>query len=477
MAEKKSYSNRLDAFAVDIKGKVPPNSLEAEQGLLGSILLKHDVFDEVAGMVDSRDFFQPRHKLIFAGMVELHAVGRSIDPLTLTSLLESQRILEQAGGASYVSSLGDCVPTYAHAVDYADIVREKAMLRSIIEMSSGMAGAAYGEVLSTKEIIESADDMLFRVSKRMTTGNFEEVSERVGVVYEGIAERAKNPDALDGLQTGFKKIDECTTGLKDGQLVIIAARPGLGKTSLAIDIAYNLAVKHQKNVLIFSFEMSSTDLIRRMLSVGSRVALQKIRMGRIDSKDKASLMHAAGELSETNIFIDTHDNNVFEMRAKTRAKMSELNKSVKKLDLVIIDYMQLVKPNDSVPREQQISQISRGFKTMAMELELPVIALSQLNREVEKREKSADKTSPPRLSDLRESGAIEQDADLVIFIHREGKETAMSTETYDTGESVSRNMIKCKLIIAKNRNGPVENQIVWFIPELTLFQEMSGMEE
>ena len=476
MAAKKTYGNKLEAYKIEPKGKIPPNNIEAEQCLLGSVLLKHDVFDRVAAIVNTPDFYEPRHSMIFEVMKELYAQSRAIDYLTVTEVLSTKNQLEQAGGVSYISSLADSVPTYAHSEDYANIVRNKAMLRNMIDMSTAIVEAAYREEMTTSDIIQSADDMLFKVSKRTQTESFDEVSDKVGVVFESITERAKNPDALDGLTTGFQKIDDCTTGLKQGQLVIIAARPGLGKTSLAINMAYNLAVKHQKNILVFSFEMSSDDLIRRMLAVGSRVPLQKIRMGRIDTKDKAQLMHAAGELSETNIYIDTADNNVFEIRAKTRAKMSDLKKNGKDLDLVIIDYMQLVKPNDSVPREQQISQISRGFKTMAMELKLPVIALSQLNREVEKREKSPDKTAPPRLSDLRESGAIEQDADLVIFIHRDGKDVVNRTETYETGDSVNRQVLKCKLIIAKNRNGPVDDQGVWFIPELTLFQEMSAQD-
>jgi replicative DNA helicase len=476
MAAKRAFTNKLEAYKTEPKGKVPPNNMEAEQCLLGSVLLKHEVFDSVAAIVNPPDFYEPRHIIIFETMKELYSQSRSIDSLTVAESLATKGQLEQVGGVSYVSSLADSVPTYAHATEYAEIVRNKAMLRNMIDMSTAIVEAAYREEMTTTDIIQSADEMLFRVSKRTQTESVEEVREKVSGVFESIIERSKNPDAIDGLQTGFRKIDECTTGLKNGQLVIIAARPGIGKTSLAINIAYSLAVKHQKNILIFSFEMSSDDLIRRMLAVGSRVHLQNIRMGRIDSKDKAQLMHAAGALSETNIFIDTADNNVYEMRAKTRAKKSELEKQGKTLDLVVIDYMQLVKPNDSVPREQQISQISRGFKTMAMELKMPVIALSQLNREVEKREKSADKTSPPRLSDLRESGAIEQDADLVIFIHRDGKDASTTTETYESGESVNRQVMKCKLIIAKNRNGPVSEQGVWFIPELTLFQEMSSQD-
>jgi replicative DNA helicase len=476
MAVRKQQDNKLEAFKVKAAGKVPPQNLDAEQSLLGSVLLNRSEFDGVKAKVSSRDFYEPRHRLIFSAMETLWEENRAIDSLTVIELLNTRAQLEESGGASYISSLPDAVPTSKHAGDYANIVRDKAMMRDMIDMSAAIVEAAYSESMSTNEILESADQMLFKVSERKQLNSFSEVSEEVGRVYEQIDERSKNPEAITGLATGFRKIDDCTAGFKKGELIIIAARPSLGKTSLAINIAYRLAVKQQKNILIFSFEMSANDLIRRMLAVGSKVPLQKIRMGRIDTQDKASLMHAAGELSETNIFIDTGDNNAFDMRAKTRTKIADLRKDGKKLDLVIIDYMQLVKPNENVPREQQISQISRGLKIMAMELDLPVVALSQLNRDVEKREKAADKMSPPRLSDLRESGAIEQDADLVMFIHREAREEATITETYESGARIDRKVIPCKLIIAKNRNGPVDSQKVAFIPELTLFEEVSGMD-
>ena len=454
-----------------------PNNTGAEQSLLGSLLLKREVYEDVCGIVAAADFYEPRHILIYEVITELYLQNRAVDSNTVTERLSSKGMLELAGGASYISSLADNVPSYAHAADYAGIVSNKAVLRRLIEMASGVAADSYSEGAAAAAIIKSADDALFCASRMEKIRAFDEVSERVGFVFEAITQRAKNPDLLDGLPTGFKKLDECMTGLKAGQLIVIAARPGLGKTSLAIGVACSLAVKHRRSALIFSFEMSSNDLIQRMLAVGSRVPLGRIRRGRVDPADKANLMHAADELSETDVFIDTADNNVFEIRAKTRAKMAELKKSGKTLDLVIVDYMQLVRPNESVPREQQISQISRGFKTLAMELKVPVIALSQLNREVEKREKSGDKNSPPRLSDLRESGAIEQDADIVIFIHREERELISTTETFDGGEMFTRKMAKCKLIIAKNRNGPVDEQGVWFIPELTLFQERTEQEE
>ena len=471
MAGKKNVPIRYS-----VKARPEPCNIGAEQSLLGSLLLKREVYEDVSGIVTAVDFYEQRHALIFEVISELYLQNRAVDSNTVAERLASKGALEPAGGASYISSLADNVPSYAHAADYAGIVSNKAVLRRLIEMASGVAADSYLEGAAAAAIIKKADDALFGASRLEKIRAFDEVSGRVGFVFEAITQRAKNPGLLDGLPTGFKKLDECMTGLKAGQLIVIAARPGLGKTSLAIGIAYSLAVKHRRSALIFSFEMSSNDIIQRILSVGSRVPLGRIRRGRVDSADKSNLMHAAGELSETDVYIDTADNNVFEIRAKTRAKMAELKKAGKTLDLVIIDYMQLVRPNESVPREQQISQISRGFKTLAMELKIPVIALSQLNREVEKRERSGDKNSPPRLSDLRESGAIEQDADIVIFIHREEKGLMATTETFDTGETTTRQIAKCKLIIAKNRNGPVDEQGVWFIPELTLFQERTEQE-
>ncbi len=467
---------KLEQYKSEIKGKVPPNSIEAEQSLLGAILLNHEMFDSVAALVTEEDFYEPRHRNIFMIMKQLNSEGKAIDSLTVCELLGTKGILDTTGGASYVSSLADSIPSYENATEYAKIVVDKSIKRNMIGLSTGIVEAAYKEDMTVDEILVDAESMIYKVAHRKKRDSFQEVSEDVGDVFDQIIKKSKEPDVMTGLPTGFQKIDDCTQGLQPGELVIVAARPGVGKTSLVLNIAYKLAVHDKKNVLIFSFEMSNFDLIRRMLAVGSRVPLQKIRRGRIDSEDKAGLMRVAGELSNTSVFIDTEDNNVFDMKAKTRTLKAELQKKGKKLDLIIVDYIQLVRPNENIPREQQISQISRSLKMLASEMKLPVIALSQLNREVEKREKAADKASPPRLSDLRESGAIEQDADIVLFIHRESKDPLVTTETLESGERVDRQIIKCKLIIAKNRNGPIEEQQVAFIPELTAFEQVSGLD-
>jgi replicative DNA helicase len=477
MAFKKSPSGtRLEQYKSEIKGKVPPNNIEAEQSLLGAILLNHEMFDSVAAIVDTDDFYEPRHRNIFETMKQLNTESKAIDSLTVCELLGTKGLLETTGGASYVSSLADSIPSYENAKEYADIVRNKAILRNMISLTTAIAEASYREDMGVDEILRDAESMIYTSAQRRKKDSFNEVSDDVGDVYEQIIKKSKEPDVMTGLPTGYQKIDDCTQGLQPGELVIVAARPGVGKTSLVLNIAYKLAVHHKKNVLVYSFEMSHTDLIRRMLAVGSRVPLQKIRRGRIDSEDKANLMRVAGELSNTSFYIDTEDNNVFDMKAKTRSLKAELQKHGKTLDLVIVDYIQLVKPNENIPREQQISQISRSLKMLASEMKLPVIALSQLNREVEKREKNADKASPPKLSDLRESGAIEQDADIVLFIHRDSKDPVTTTETYESGNRVDRQIIKCKLIIAKNRNGPIEEQKVAFIPELTAFEQVSGLD-
>ncbi|MCE5299605.1 MAG: replicative DNA helicase [Spirochaetia bacterium] len=465
----KKQENPLVKYKPENMGKVPPHNAEAEQSLLGSILLKTEVFDTIESTVTGSDFYEPRHQLIYDAMKELSSNSRPIDTVTVSEVLKKRGQMEICGGATYLSSLADSIPTYAHAKEYAVIVREKAILRNLIDLSTEIVEASYRDEMSADDILQNAESILTDVTRRKQRGDFREVSALVGEVYEQIIARSKNPDLLLGLSTGFAKLDDYTQGLQGGQLIIIAARPSLGKTSLALNITYRLALEG-RNILFFSFEMTSGDLIRRLLSVGSHVDQQKIRMGRIDSEDKSRLIHVLGQLSDTNITIDTSDNNVLDMKAKARTLQSELKKKGKKLDMMVVDYLQLVRPNDTISREQQIATISRALKTIALEMNIPVVALSQLSRDVEKREKSPDKSAKPKLSDLRESGAIEQDADVVIFIHRETKEEAMQTETSPSGTSVDRKALKCKFLIEKNRSGPTGEQQVWFIPSLTVFE-------
>lgn len=465
-----------------IQGKLPPSNIDAERSLLGCILISDKVFDKISPIVDADDFYDMTHKKIFEVVKEMTQRGDAVDYLTVTNTLRDRGILESVGGASYISMLSDSIPTYAHAEEYARIVREKSILRHLIDLSTQIVEDSFREVESPEDILEKAERIIFGIREKEQTGSIKKVKDMVGDVYERIKSIGAREDSLLGLPTGFSKIDNLTLGLQPENLIIIAARPSVGKTSLAMNIAYHLGAEKKYNILIFSFEMSQYDLIMKFLSIGSKVDLQKIRTGKLLSKvEYQHLFHIFNVLAESSIYIDTDDNNVFEIRAKARNLMSELKRQKKNLDLIIIDYLQLIRPNENLHREQQIAQISRSLKALARELKVPVIALSQLNREAEKREtpttrgkgNKESKISYPKLSDLRESGAIEQDADVVIFIAREANIEYDALYEYASGEKFSRKGIKCKLIIAKNRNGPMGEQEVAFIRELTLFQEES----
>ncbi|HPD19055.1 MAG TPA: replicative DNA helicase, partial [Candidatus Goldiibacteriota bacterium] len=335
-----------------------------------------------------------------------------------------------------------------------------------------------------EDILENAERSIFNIREKEQSGSIKKVKDLVGEVFEKIQSAGAREESLLGLPTGFSKIDDLTLGLQPENLIIIAARPSVGKTSLAMNIAYHLGVEKNHNILIFSFEMSQYDLIMKFLAAGSKVSLQKIRTGKFLTKgENQRIVNVFDILSESSIYIDTDDNSVFDIRAKARNLMSELKRQKKSLDLIIVDYLQLIRPNEELPREQQISQISRSLKALARELKVPVVALSQLNREAEKREVSTrvksgrdTKMSYPKLSDLRESGAIEQDADVVIFIAREPQDKNEYVASYEdaTGEKFSHGTVNCKLIIAKNRNGPPGDQDVYFIKDLTVFQEISN---
>ncbi|MFP4466364.1 MAG: replicative DNA helicase [Candidatus Goldiibacteriota bacterium] len=464
--------------------KVPPQNNEAEQSLLGSILLSTGrSIDVIASLIEPEDFYDPKHRNIYAGMKKLSEKSDAIDALTLVDELNSSGLLDSAGGASYITMLSDIVPTAAHIEDYAEIVKEKSNLRKLIDLSTEIIENAYTGSREPSDIIETAENKIFGIAER-EHGTMTTVKELIHNVYERIQEMGANPEKYIGMETGYKYIDEATSGFKEQELIIVAARPSLGKTSLVLNIAHKLSVRKRKNILMFSFEMSAEDLIRRLLAIGSRVNIQKIRTGKyLTKEEKEKIMEAAGRLSDTNFCIDTGDNTVFEMRAKTRSYMSQLRKDGKKLDMIIVDYMQLVRPDPSIKvREQQIANISRSLKALAREANVPVIALSQLNRESEKRDRtrpgagSAEKAPAPKLSDLRESGAIEQDADMVMFIHREDNEIVDVTVFDDAGVE-KRQGRRCRLIIEKNRNGPVASQKVWFIPDLTAFEERTEQEQ
>jgi len=462
----------------DIPGRVPPQNVAAEQALLGCILLNGKVIDNVIPYTkEAEDFYDPKHKKIFKAMMELNDAGSAIDLLTMVESLRTKGQLEDAGGASYISSLADSVPTAANVEEYAKIVKDKSILRHLIDLSTNIIERSFKEEYEPDEILAKAETDIFNVTNKKQKDSTIRLKDMVGQVYENMKLLAGSDRSLLGLATGYKKLDDLMSGLQRSELIILAARPSVGKTSLAMNIAYNAGTndKEPANILIFSLEMNSIDLIRRFFAQGAKVNLVKIRTGRFMSKEEEHrILDTAGRLSDSHIWLDTDDNNVLDIRAKARAKMNELKKDGKTLDLVVIDYLQLIKPSDAkVPREQQISFITRSLKILAKEVDAPVLALSQLNREPEKRERTRgkDKKVPPRLSDLRESGAIEQDADVVIFIDREGDEEERVELTYSDGKQVQETRRRCRLIVAKNRNGPTGEQKVIFLQDFTTFEE------
>lgn len=459
----------------NFKGKIPPQNIEAEQSLLGCIFINNKVLDEIIPIISPVDFYEPKNKKIYEVILELNEKGSAIDILTVTEALRVKNWLDIAGGASYIASLPDVVPTSENAVDYAEIVRDKAILRSLIDTSTAIIQDAYNEEKDPKIITEEAIKKIFDATERQKKDSIVHIEDLVDEVYERIKMRGKNPNVLIGLPTGFKIIDNALSGLQPQELIIIAARPSLGKTSLALNIAYNLAVKDNRTVLFFSFEMGKEILVERLLAIGTKLNLSNLRKGKIIKKeDNLILIEVSQQLAKSQILIDTDDNTVHDIRAKINSVQNHYRKMGKKLDLVIIDYLQLIRPSDTkISREQQIAHISRYLKAIARDLEIPVIALSQLNRDIEKRERSTkkEKRIPPRLSDLRESGAIEQDADVVMFIDKLNDEDRSWLENYEDGTQIQRKVRECKFIIAKNRNGPLAEQEVNFLPEVTLFCE------
>ncbi len=455
-------------------GRKPPQNLEAEQSLLGAILISENVFDNIAPVVDTADFYDIKHKKIYEAMKELSRGDSAVDVVTVSEALRTSGGLDNSGGAAYLSALSDSVGTPAHAAEYAKIVREKSILRNLISISTRAIEESLTEEKEPRTILEGVEKNIFELAEQGQKGGVKAVKDLVAGVFDQITAMGDREEKLTGLPFGYSKIDDHTSGMQPSELVIIAARPSLGKTSLALNMSYELAVNKGKNVLIFSFEMNEQDLIKRLLAYGSRIQLYKIRTGKyISGSERPRLIDILGRLSDSSVMIDTEDNSVFDIRSKTRSLMASLARKNEKLDLVIVDYLQLVKPDDRIPREQQISQISRALKAIAREMKIPVVALSQLNREVDR--ERGEKKAGPKLSNLRESGALEQDADVVIFIDRE-TETEEKGIMSDEGGEKKVDIKKCKLLIAKNRNGPVGFQKVVFVPDYTAFQEIDERE-
>lgn len=436
----------------EIEGRIPPHNEEAEVSVLGSILLEKDAIIKVADILTEDDFYSDAHRMIYGTMIELFEHRQPIDLVTLTNKLTEKKLLDTVGGAGYISTLVNSVPSAANITHYAKITADKALLRRLIESSNDITSMAYNEKEDTSRVLDEAEQKIFKVAEKHLKGKFIPIKSILEESFERIDELHKDKDKLRGVPTGFKELDNILAGLQPSDLIVIAARPSVGKTSLALNIAEHVAGNEGISVALFSLEMSKEQLVDRLLASEAKVDSWKLRTGNLDDSDFPKIGKAMATLSEAPFFIDDSPLiNVLEMRTKARRLQSE-----KGLGLIIVDYLQLMQGRYSENRVQEISEISRSLKGLARELNVPVIALSQLSRQVESR---PDKR--PILSDLRESGSIEQDADVVMFIYRD---ELYNSETEKKGIA--------EIIIRKHRNGPTGSIELLFKQEQTAFRSL-----
>ncbi len=431
--------------------RVPPQDDEAEASLLGSMLLSSDVIPDVFEIVSSDSFYRQAHRRIFQSIQDLYLKGEAVDPITVAENLRARGELENCGGKAYLAHLVSVVPTAANALQYARIVERHAVLRALIQAATEIAQIAYQGSEDIGAVLDKVESIIFSIAKRKVSEKFVAMSDLVREAFEMIEQVYTKEHKVTGLETGFPQFDELTSGLHSSDLIIVAARPGMGKTSFVLNIAQHVALKLGEPVAIFSLEMSRHQLVLRLLCSEAMVDAQALRTGRMTDSDWRRLSVAVGRLAEAPIYIDdTPSITILELKAKAR----RLARQVEKLGLLIVDYLQLMQGNSRAEnRQQEISEISRALKILGRELNVPVLAVSQLSRAVEQRRE--DKR--PILSDLRESGALEQDADLVVFIYR---------EDYYNRDTDNR---EAEIIVAKHRNGPVGTVKLTFLPQYAKF--------
>jgi len=436
---------------------LPPQNIEAEESILSSILIDNSTLLDVMEILSPEDFYRSSHQNIFAGIAELFSKNEPADLVTLTNLLREKNQLEEIGGAAYLAQIIDTAPLAVNAQHYARIVHDKAALRRMIEKANAISQRCFKDQGDVDEIIDFAESAIFEIARKKDKQSFYPLSKIIEENIDTLEERQGNKALLTGVPTGFTRFDNLTSGLQKSDLIIIAGRPSMGKTALALNIARNVAIDANTPVAIFSLEMSKEQLSMRILCAEARIDSSRLRSGFFSRDDWVSLTDAAEILSEAPIHIDDSANiSALEIRAKARRLKMKTD-----LGLIIIDYLQLMKsPHFSERRDLEISEISRTLKALGKELELPIIALSQLNRKLEDR---SDKR--PQLADLRESGALEQDADVVAFIYRE--------ELYNRDEN-NTEQGKAELIISKQRNGPTGMVPLTFITEYTRFESRAA---
>lgn len=443
----------------DISGKLPPHSLEAEQSVLGSLLIDKEAIVRVADLLKPDDFYHTKHSYTYEVMLELYRMNKPIDLVSLANRLEERGWLADSGGYSYLASLAEYVPTASHVVHYAEIVARKKILRSLINASEEIAQLGYNERENIEQTLDEAEKLIFSIASRTLTQEFShikppltEASERLSTLHEG------DSQGMRGVATGLLDLDNILSGLQSSDLIILASRPSVGKTSLAMSIARHVAVKHHQPVGIFSLEMSTDQLVDRLIAQEAGVNLWKLRTGRLKDEELEKIQLAIGNLADAPIYIDDEPSpNILHMRATARRLQSRSG-----LALIIVDYLQLIKPlNKSDSQVQMITEVSRSLKALARELNVPVLALSQLSRAVEHRSPQV-----PQLSDLRDSGSIEQDADVVLFLYREERDRSRKNPRRAISE----------IHIAKHRNGPTGKVEAYFDETQAVFRNLAKRE-
>lgn len=448
--------------------RVPPQNIEAEQAVLCAMLIDKEAIARVTEILNGDDFYREAHRVIFNVMAELYGKNEAVDLITVTDALKRDNKLEDVGGIAYVTALANAVPTAANVKYHADIVAEKSVLRQLVRVSTEIAAMGYDADEEVNVLIDKAESRILEISNRKKKSDFTPISDVLMESVQGIEKLLNNKGGLTGIPTGFVDLDKLTSGLHPSDFIILAARPSMGKTAFALNVVQNVALRaHKKvggsprSVAFFSLEMSKEQLVNRMLCAEANIDSQRLRIGEMADKDWDSLWGACDSMSKAKIFIDdTPGITAMEMRSRARRLKAEHG-----LDLIVVDYLQLMqgsgKRNVSGDRQQEVSEISRSLKALARELDVPVIALSQLSRGVEARQ-----VKRPMLSDLRESGSLEQDADIVAFLYR---------EDYYNPETENKNITE--LIIAKHRNGPVDTVNLFFHKQFTKFVGFAKRQE
>jgi replicative DNA helicase len=439
----------------------PPYSEDAEQAVLSAMLIDQDAVMRAFEVVDDSMFYAEKHRRLFRAMMSITERGSVVDPLTLADELTRKHELDGAGGKDYIGFLVDAVPTSANVEYHAKIVKEKALLRRLIEVSTEIVGEAFNGGQTADELLDMAEAKIFQVAQQRSTEGFSRIKELLWPTMERIEAIHAGGMSISGVPSGFADLDEMTSGFQPSDLIIIGARPSMGKTAFVLNIAQNAAISNNKKVAIFSLEMSKESLVQRMLTSEARIDAQKLRKGLLRDDDFPRLARAAGILTHAPVWIDDSPGiTMLEMRSKARRLKADQG-----VDMIIVDYLQLMSgPANTENRQQEVSQISRGLKALAKELSVPVIALSQLSRASEQRTGDGKR---PQMSDLRESGAIEQDADLIMFIYRQ--------EVYDGPVDKDGNSLegKAEIIIGKQRNGPIGFVNLFFHKNYTRFENFT----